>query len=83
MEKKFEYKGIVFEGYKNLRGRACSFANISKRIANIGVTPAWWNYDEFYKIAKDNDCEFDLYKIKHNKEIITIIPANNFLFKYV
>lgn len=78
MTSKFEYKGLLFEPIGNLKSNAANFEAISKRIRDIGLTPSNWNYDEFYKVAKENNAVVDLYKVGD----YTVIPAENYLFKY-
>ncbi|EOU1990248.1 hypothetical protein BFS06_11510 [Clostridium perfringens] len=82
MKKSFEYKGIKFKAYRNLKDKSNTFEDISLRIKDVGVTPEAWDYDEFYKIAGKNDCVFDLYKISHEGKDIIVIPGKNYLFKY-
>jgi len=74
----FNYEGLTFKPLKNLKGEASKFENISDRISNIGITPKNWNYKEFYKIAKENNAEVDLFEVNS----ITVIPTTNCLFKY-
>lgn len=75
----FEYKGLTFKPFKNLRGGAAHFHNISKRIIDIHITPAEWNYDEFYKLAEELGLDFDLYEVNNH----IVIPSNYTLWKYL
>ena len=75
----FEYGGLKFRPLRNFKGEESNFENVSKRLKNIGITPKSWNYYEFYKIAKENNANVDLFEVNG----ITVIPTNNYLFKYI
>lgn len=75
----FYYEGLLFEPIGNLSGHDADFHAISRRIEDIGLTPSNWNYDEFYKVAKENNADVDLFKVGE----YTVIPASNYLFKYI
>ncbi|MFW6025599.1 MAG: hypothetical protein ACOCRX_04590 [Candidatus Woesearchaeota archaeon] len=76
--KSFYYKGLKFKPIKYLKEKEADFAEISKKITDIGITPDNWDYDEFYKIAEENSATVDLYKVNGN----IVIPSTNYLFQY-
>jgi hypothetical protein len=77
--KSFVYNGLTFKPLKTLKGKASEFFEISKHLNNIGLTPTGWNYNGFYKIARENNSDnFDLFEVNGK----TVIPATNYLFEY-
>jgi hypothetical protein len=75
----FVYKGMSFHPIKTLKGKQSDFFFISKRIADIKITPSGWNYQEFYAIAEKNGAgNIDLFETNGK----VVIPAMNYLFEY-
>ncbi|MDC0764866.1 hypothetical protein POF51_29530 [Brevibacillus sp. AG] len=75
----FTYRGREFKALRKLKGKEETFEAVSKRIHDIGITPANWNYREFYKVASENGAgEIDLFEM----DKITVIPAEYSLFQY-
>lgn len=74
---KFTYKGLEFEPLGNL-GKNNTFDKIMRETFTVSFSPPGWNYEEFYKIAKENGGDVDLFIC----EGIVVIPALNYLFGY-
>ncbi|WP_047154493.1 hypothetical protein [Aneurinibacillus tyrosinisolvens] len=75
----FTYEGMVFKPLRKLVGKESDFSSISNRLNNIGLTPANWNYERFYQIAKAAQADdYDLFEINGK----VVIPSLNYLFEY-
>jgi hypothetical protein len=82
-KKKFEYKGLTFEPLKDIYVRGSEeekFQKITRRCVDYQLTPEGWNYDEFYKIAEQNDAVADIYNLIDRN--YPVIPSTNYLFYY-
>ena len=75
---KFTYKEIEFEPILRLKTRASNFFEISKHI-NKKTEIKGFTHKEFYKIAKENDCElYDLFRVNG----LIVIIGNDGYFRY-
>ncbi len=77
--KSFTYLGLEFTPEATLKGKETSFYNITKRIScNLKDTPNGWNYNKFYKVAKEHGCgDFDTFKVNGKNRM-----PGNYLFYY-
>ena len=77
--KSFEYKGVVFEAYKNVKNRAKdAHFQVMQKCTKSDITPEGYDYYEFYKIAKKHGAYTDLYKVNGR----VCIPSLNLIFYY-
>lgn len=74
---KFTYKGLEFEPLGDL-GKNKTFDKIMRETFSLSFSPPDWNYEEFYRVAKENDCDVDLFICNG----IVVIPVTNYLFGY-
>ena len=49
----FEYKGMIFTAYKNLKGGSEEdFLRVARKCVQSNITPEGYDYDQFYETAK-------------------------------
>jgi hypothetical protein len=75
---KFIYQGLEFEPFRNLKGKEDDFERITHKTFSTCISPENWNYEEFYKTAKQNNADVDLFKCQG----LIVIPSMNELFGY-
>lgn len=73
----FIYKDIIFTPYKNI-SQKLTFFDIMQKVSTCFATPEGYDYNEFYRVAKENDADVDLFVTGDN----VVIPALNTLFYY-
>ena len=77
----FNFRGLTFTPYKELKGKSTDFHAISRKISDISITPKGWNWHKFYDAANKanpDNSKIDLF-ICHGH---TVIPGENYLFAY-
>ena len=76
----FEYKGVIFEAYKNLRsnGTPDDYVRTMRKCTKSDLTPEGYDHSEFYEMAKKHDACTDLYKVNGH----ICIPASTQIFYY-
>ncbi len=75
----FVYEGLIFIPIRQLNKNESDFFEVSKRINDIKITPKNWDYDKFYKVAKEHGAgHIDLFEVNG----ITVIPSARVLFEY-
>lgn len=76
--KTFEYLGLTFKPVKQWRGRAASMKIAMSRMKDVGITPAGWNWNDFYKAAGEENGKIDVFSLNGEE----VVPTGGYLARY-